>query len=253
MASFSSVLLPLHQPAASGGQPLQQQVPYGPPVSLTPQTAKRLLQQHKEWVHAAVFTAEGLCVAATFSEPVEFQAVARAFSSRQTAISEGVEFLGCVYSVMREKRREKGGERGGEKKGERGGEKKGEKEKGGEKGREKGGRKKGRKKGRENGREKESEGERENGATLRYAPSIIICRRGNGEDTEGLALLKGLSRMGEELLLLAVYRPPTVSASAVSQMRRFFESHLGTLPTLRLPETIESLLARQRLAFTGST
>ncbi|XP_026192706.1 uncharacterized protein LOC34624210 [Cyclospora cayetanensis] len=187
MASFSSVLLPLHQPAASGGQPLQQQVPYGPPVSLTPQTAKRLLQQHKEWVHAAVFTAEGLCVAATFSEPVEFQAVARAFSSRQTAISEGVEFLGCVYSVMR------------------------------------------------------------------YAPSIIICRRGNGEDTEGLALLKGLSRMGEELLLLAVYRPPTVSASAVSQMRRFFESHLGTLPTLRLPETIESLLARQRLAFTGST
>ncbi|CDJ50292.1 hypothetical protein, conserved [Eimeria brunetti] len=80
----------------------------------------------------------------------------------------------------------------------------------------------------------------------RFAPPFIICRRGSGEDTEGLAILKGSSRMGEDLLLLAVYRPPTVSAAAVAQMRRFFVSHLGTLPQSGPPKSVQQLLARQR-------
>lgn len=83
----------------------------------------------------------------------------------------------------------------------------------------------------------------------RFAPPLIVCRRGSGEDTEGLAILKGLSRMGEDLLLLAVYRPPAVSASAVPQMHRFFVSHLGTLPAAGPPEEIQRLRARQGLLY----
>ncbi|KAL8428835.1 hypothetical protein ACSSS7_006965 [Eimeria intestinalis] len=136
-------------------QQQQQQVLRGaPPLSLTPQTAKRLLLQHKEWRLAAIFTGSALSVAATFSEHADFGALVAAFASREAAISSGILFLGHTYAVTR------------------------------------------------------------------YAPPLIVCRRGSLDSTEGLAILKGskelrgLSRMGEELLLMAVYRPPAVSAGA---------------------------------------
>ncbi|CDI78924.1 hypothetical protein, conserved [Eimeria acervulina] len=180
MASFSSVLLPLHPQVSSGEEPRQPPHLHLPPVSLTPQTARRLLQQHKEWSLAAVFTGGGFSVAATFTEPADFLALARAYDSREKTIANGISFLGHTYPVTR------------------------------------------------------------------FAPPLIICRRGTGEDTEGLAVLKGSSRMGEDLLLVAVYRPPAVSASAVAQMRRFFVSHLGTLPASSPSKAVQQLLARQR-------
>ncbi|KAL8424345.1 hypothetical protein Efla_000802 [Eimeria flavescens] len=189
MASFSSVLLPLQAQPTSAGvsehqqqQQEQQQVLRGSAaLSLTPQTAKRLLLQHREWQHAAIFTGSGLSVAATFAESADFRALVGAFASREAAISAGVSFLGHTYAVTR------------------------------------------------------------------YAPPLIVCRRGSLEDTEGLAILKGLSRMGEHLLLVTTYRPPAVSASAVSQMRRFFVSHLGSLPSTDPPEIVQKLRARQQI------
>ncbi|CDJ36921.1 hypothetical protein, conserved [Eimeria tenella] len=180
MASFSSVLLPLHSYSSPGGEQRLQQSLQGPPMLMTPQTAKRLLQQHKEWQFAAVFTGGGLSVAATFPQPANLLSLAQAFDNREKTVAEGVCFSGHRYPVTR------------------------------------------------------------------FSPFLIICRRGTGDDTEGLAILKGSSRMGEDLLLLAVYRPPAVSASAVAQMRRFFVSHLGTLPVWGPPKDIQLLLSQQR-------
>ncbi|CDJ58497.1 hypothetical protein, conserved [Eimeria maxima] len=125
MASFSSVLLPLHAPVSASSDPrFQRPSLLLPPVSLTPQTAKRLLQQHKEWTFAAVFTGGGLSVAATFNQQADFLALARAFDYREKTVSNGISFLGHTYPVTR------------------------------------------------------------------FAPPLIICRRGVGDDTEGLAVLK---------------------------------------------------------------
>ena len=46
--------------------------------------------------------------------------------------------------------------------------------------------------------------------------------------------------MGEDLLLLAVYTPPAVSASAVPQMRRFFLAHRETIVATRLASHLPS-------------
>ncbi|KAL8270663.1 hypothetical protein Esti_005409 [Eimeria stiedai] len=130
MASFSSVLLPLHQfPPSTGTSDQRQQQQQvllrgASPLSLTPQTAKRLLLQHKEWRLAAIFTGSAFSVATTFSEPADFGALVAAFASREAAISKGVPFLGHTYAVTR------------------------------------------------------------------YAPPLIVCRRGSLDVTEGLAILK---------------------------------------------------------------
>eukprot|EP00918_Siedleckia_nematoides_P074069 GHVU01161823.1.p3 GENE.GHVU01161823.1~~GHVU01161823.1.p3 ORF type:complete len:116 (-),score=18.01 GHVU01161823.1:630-977(-) len=68
----------------------------------------------------------------------------------------------------------------------------------------------------------------------RIHPPLVYGRRGNPDDSEGIAVAHG-SRDGRAIVAVCTYKLPYLSTKMVPQLINFFREHLGDLPAWELP------------------
>ncbi|PFH33621.1 hypothetical protein BESB_078370 [Besnoitia besnoiti] len=75
-----------------------------------------------------------------------------------------------------------------------------------------------------------------------FQPPLVYGRRGSGENSKGIALVKGVGADAEPFIALTTYAPPLVSACIVPQLISFFHSNLGIVPHVAVPPLYEQFL-----------
>eukprot|EP01016_Furgasonia_blochmanni_P045979 TRINITY_DN6553_c0_g1_i6.p1 TRINITY_DN6553_c0_g1~~TRINITY_DN6553_c0_g1_i6.p1 ORF type:complete len:142 (-),score=15.57 TRINITY_DN6553_c0_g1_i6:214-639(-) len=63
----------------------------------------------------------------------------------------------------------------------------------------------------------------------RFHPPLIYGRRGNADEGEGISLARGTTKTGKKVFLLITYVLPIISARAVPQQIKFYQSFVGEL------------------------
>jgi len=63
----------------------------------------------------------------------------------------------------------------------------------------------------------------------RFHPPLVYGRRGNADEGEGICLCRGKSKKGKTLYMIITYMLPIVSARAIPQQIKFYNTHIGEL------------------------